>query len=343
MRKFLPIIFLLLSSFGQQLPPVGTIDFYGLRIVSEKDVQTALKIKIGDEWMQTLLSAEENRQLLKKLQGVEDASISLVCCNDSDGKSIVFVGIREKEAPVLTFHPAPNGKILLPETILQAGKDFQTAFAQAIAERDFSEDQTKGYSLAGNKNVRKIQEKFIPLAAKNLKILRRVLRESADAEQRALAAQIIAYAPDKNAVVGDLLYAANDANETVRNNATRAIILFANYANANPQSKIKIPADDFIPMLSSLDWTDRNKSLGVLDALTKKRETPLLKKLKIDALASLSEMARWKSPGHAQYAFSILGRIGNLSEEEIDESWKSKDREQNIKRILGLIEDKSLN
>ena len=327
-------LFPFLAVFGQELPPIGTIDFYGLRTVSEKDVRQALKIKIGDDWMQTLLAVEENRQFLKKIRGVEDASISLVCCNDLDGKSIVFVGISEKDAPALTFRAAPNGKIQLPEKILQAGKDFQTAFRQAISEKDFSEDQSKGYALAGNKNVRKVQEQFVSLAAKNLKILRRVLRESADTEQRALAAQIIAYAPNKNAVVGDLLYAVRDANETVRNNATRALILFAGFANANPQSKIEIPADDFIPMLNSLDWTDRNKSLGVLDALTKKREAKLLTKLKKDVLLSLVEMARWKSPGHAQTAFFILGRIANFSDVEIDKSWNSRFRELEVKKFL---------
>ena len=331
------LIFPLLAAFGQQVPSVGTIDFYGLRIVSEKDIQRALKIKIGDDWMQTLLAVEENRRILKKLPGVADASISLVCCNDLDGKSIAFVGIREKDAPVLTFRAAPNGKIRLPERILQAGKDFQKAFTQAIDEKDFSEDQSRGYSLAGNQAVRKVQQNFIEIAAKNIKILRCVLRESADAEQRALAAQVIAYAPNKNAVVGDLIYAVRDSNETVRNNATRALILFAGYTNSNPKSKIKIPADDFIPMLNSLDWTDRNKSLGVLDALTKKRDAALLAELKTNALASLVEMARWQSPGHAQSAFYILGRIGGLAESEIADAWKLKDREREIKLILERI------
>lgn len=342
MKYFLTILLVLilsLSAFGQQFPSVGIIDFYGLRTVSEKDVLSVLKIKSGDDGMKTLLSAEENRQLLKTIKGVEDASISLICCDDFDGKSIVFVGIREKGTPALKFRPAPNGKIRLPEMILQAGKDFQIAFAQAISEKDFSEDQLKGYSLAGNQNVRNAQKKFIPIAAKNLKILRRVLRESSDAGQRAIAAQIIAYAPDKNAVVGDLLDGATDADEAVRNNATRALILFANFANANPQLKIKVSAENFIPMLNSLEWTDRNKSLGVLDALTKNREKSLLNRLKADALASLVEMARWKNPGHAQTAFSILGRISNLSEDEIADAWKSKDREHEIKRMLERIKN----
>lgn len=343
MKKYFLTIFLsifpVIAAFGQQFPPIGIIDFYGLRTISEKDVWSVLKIKIGDDAIETIKSAEEIRQVLKKLPNVEDASISLICCDDIYGKSIIFVGIREKGKTALKFRAAPNGQVPLPEIVVQASKDFQTAFAQAITEKDFSEDDSQGHALFGNQNVRKVQERFVALADGHLKILQLVLHESADAEQRANAAQIIAYTHNKKAIVSDLIFAVNDADERVRNNATRALIVLANYAQANPQLKIKIPADNFIRMLNSLEWTDRNKSLGVLDALTKNRDVRLLVKLKNNALDSLIEMARWKSPGHAQTAFSILGRIGKLSEEQIYKAWKSEDREQEIKRILESIKN----
>ncbi|HRH45085.1 MAG TPA: HEAT repeat domain-containing protein [Pyrinomonadaceae bacterium] len=332
-------LFPLLTTFGQQFPPIGIIDFYGLRTISEKDVWSVLNIKVGDDAIETIKSAEEIRQTLKKLPNVEDASISLICCDDIFGKSIIFVGIREKGIPALKFNTAPTGKIRLPKIIAQAGKDFQTAFAQALAEKDFSEDDSQGHALFGNQNVRKVQERFVTLANEHLKVLQQVLRKSSDAEQRATAAQIIAYARNKKAIVSDLIFAVNDDNEHVRNNAIRALIVIANYAIANPSLKIKIPADDFIPMLNSLEWTDRNKALGVLDALAKNRDGRLLAKLKNNALDSLIEMARWKSPGHAQTAFSILGRIGKLSEVQIEKAWKTGDREQEIKRILDSIKN----
>lgn len=344
MKKYFLTIFLsifpFVTAFGQQFPSIGIIDFYGLRTISVKDVWSVLKIKIGDDAIETIKSAEEIRQTLKKLPNVEDALISLICCDDIYGKSIIFVGIREKGVPALKFRTAPNGKVRLPEIVVQVGKDFQTAFAQAVNEKDFSEDDSQGHAFFGNQNVRKVQERFVTLANDHLKILRRVLRESSNAEQRATAAQIIAYSSNKKAIVSDLIFAVNDADERVRNNAIRALIVIANYAQANPKLKIKIPADNFIRMLNSLEWTDRNKSLGVLDALTKNHDVRLLTALKNKTLDSLIEMARWKSPGHAQTAFSILGRIGKLSEEKIDKAWKSEDREQEIKRILESIKNK---
>lgn len=323
--------------FGQELPPVGTIDFYGLQSVSAEKVRSVMTIKTGDEWMKTIMSIEENRRRLKTLPNVEDAAISLVCCDGANGKSIVFVGIREKGIAPLAFRPAPSGTIRLPENVVQAGRDFQKAFMQAAAARDFSEDRSQGHALTGNKNVRAVQERFIVLAAENAPVLRRVLRESGDAGQRALAAQIIAYTKDKRKITDDLLYAVTDANEDVRNNATRALILIVDYANSNPQLKINIPADRFIKMLDSVDWTDRNKSLGVLDSLTKKRDPALLARLKKNSLASLTEMARWKSQDHAQSAFSILARLAAFSETEIENLWKSAERENKIETMLQKI------
>lgn len=334
------VFFSLVTTFGQDFPPVEEIDFYGLRTISEKNVRSLLMIKTNDEWKNILESIEENRRRLKTLPNVEDAAINLVCCDDLSGKSIVYVGIREKGAAVLSFRAAASGTIRLPENITQVGSEFQSAFIQAIAAKDFSEDVSQGHSLVGNKTVRLIQEKFITLAAENLVVLRRVLRESGDEQQRALAAQVIAYVKDKREVTDDLVFAVSDANESVRNNATRALILIAIYADINPQLKIKIPADRFIKMLDSLEWTDRNKSLGVLDALTKKRESALLLTLKKESFVSLTEMARWKNPGHARAAFFILGRIADLSEEEIENSWKLTNREQEIKKILEKIKSK---
>lgn len=175
-----------------QLPPVGIIDFYGLRTVSEKQALFVLKIKPGDDAIETLKAVEENRQFLKSLPGVEDAAIHLVCCDNNEQKSNIFVGIREKGTPVLSFRAPPNGKIHLTEPILKAGKEMDAAFLKAIATKDFTEDDSQGHALFSNADVRRVQESYIPLARQNLKLLQNVLHESSDPAERALAAQIIA-------------------------------------------------------------------------------------------------------------------------------------------------------
>ena len=63
-----------------------------------------------------------------------------------------------------------------------------------------------------NSEARAVQEKFLRLAAENTPLLRKVLRESADANHRALAAQIIAYSKDKRAVIRELVDAVKDSD-----------------------------------------------------------------------------------------------------------------------------------
>jgi hypothetical protein len=60
----------------------------------------------------------------------------------------------------------------------------------------------------------------------------------------------------------------------------------------------------------------------------------VLATLRRQALESLIDMSRWKSPGHAQYPFIILGRVGNIPEDEIQKAWAEGHREVLIEKVL---------
>jgi hypothetical protein len=333
--KIFSLVFLLVSlpvSTNGQYPPIGIIDFYGLRSVSQQQARQALQIKVGDSMPD---AREEIQRRLEALPNVEQAQLGPVCCEA--GKSILYVGIREKGAPVLRFRPAPTGTIRLPEPIVQAGSAFYDALTEGIQAGDAGEDDSQGYALNSYPKLRAIQERFIAFAAQNFALLRAVLHESADPEHRALAAQVIAYASNKQAVVKDLVDGMSDPDSGVRNSSMRALGVLASFAQLSPKQHIKVPVTPFIKMLNSLVWTDRNKSSSALDHLTEKRNPAVLSQLRKEALPALIEMARWKSPGHAGGAFFILGRCGNLSEEEILKDWASGNREILIDKVLRNI------
>src|SRR5262245_16081691 len=105
-----------------QIPPIGIIDFYGLRSISEQQIREALQIKEGDS---PIGKTKEAERRLESLPGVAEARISGGCCDA--GKSTLYVGIREKGAPSLQFRSAPQGKVRLPQDVLQAGEEFQKA------------------------------------------------------------------------------------------------------------------------------------------------------------------------------------------------------------------------
>lgn len=48
---------------------------------------------------------------------------------------------------------------------------------------------------------------------------------------------------------------------------------------------------------------------------------------------ALLEMARWKSPDHAFPAFTLLGRVAGMSEEDIRKAWSEGGREEMLARV----------
>jgi len=313
---------LLLSSSNAQMPPIGIIDFYGLHNLSESQVRQALKIKEGDSVPASLDDAVKE---LRALPGVEHVYPNIVCC-DGNGKSLLYIGIEEKGFPALRFRPAPKKNILLSHDVVEAGRAFGEAIEQAVLSGDAVEDESQGHALTHYPAARAIQEQFIKFAARDLKQLRDVLHNSNNAEHRALAAQVIAYTKNKQAVVSDLVFAIKDPDEGVRNNAMRALGVMAQ-AQTEGKLEINIPWTPFIEMLNSAVWKDRNKSSITLMRLTQKRDPAILAQLRDRAFESLVEMARWKDRGHAGGGFFILGRIAGLPEQELFEAWERNDRE----------------
>lgn len=182
--------------------------------------------------------------------------------------------------------------------------------------------------------MRETEERYITFAANNLHILRDVLYHSSDADQRALAAEVIGYSADHRSVVPDLAYAMSDPDSDVRNNAVRALAIIAEYGYDHPATGIRVSPDPFINLLSSLDWTDRDKAGFALVQLTQTRDPALLAALRQRALPSLIEMARWKNPGHADMFCLILGRIAGMPDKEIQSNLQRGEKETIIADVL---------
>jgi hypothetical protein len=298
---------------AQKSATVGIVDFYGLREITEIQVREALRIVEGDTITESTLRGAEKR--VRALPGVSNARVDGVCCDN--GKTTVYVGIEEKGTPAVHFNPPPKGHTRLPDDVVRAGAAFDAAFEKAVERGDFQEDQSKGHSLMHDPGARAVQEGFVALADRYGRQLREVLRDSDKPEERALAAQVLGYASDKASVVGALSSAMRDSDADVRNNAMRALWPIAAFAQKAPDRRIQVPADPFVDLLNSLTWTDRNKSSLALMSLTERREPALLSTLRQKALPALTEMARWKSRGHAIASVMILGRAAGIPENDL--------------------------
>jgi len=308
-----------------QAPRIGTIDFYGLRKVPEAKILQTLGVREGDFLPPSKGDAEEH---LDDVPGIVESHLEAVCCDT--GKMILYVGVEEKGSPHFDIREAPEGDVKLPEEITSSYRRFLESFESAVRSGRTGEDLTHGHSLSADPATRADQEMFPALAKDHLAELRDAIRNAADDDQRAVAAYIIGYAPNKKEVVGDLQYALKDADAGVRNNAVRGLMAMAVLARLDPAAQLKIEPTWFIEMLNSLSWSDRNRALQALQILTDKRDPATLEQLRDRALPALVEMARWKTLAHALPAFVLLGRIAEMPDAQVQTAWTKGDRESVI-------------
>jgi hypothetical protein len=152
-----------------QMPPIGIIDFYGLRQVSERQAREALQISEGtsfpDSDIATGQMIDAAKRSLRALRGVNDVFTELVCCDA--GPMMLYVGIVETGAAVMKFAPAPRGSARLPDDLVQAGRAYEKALSTAVRTGDVREDVTNGHALSSNAGLRAIEEQFIAFAARD--------------------------------------------------------------------------------------------------------------------------------------------------------------------------------
>lgn len=312
-----------------QAPRIGVIDFYGLNKVSVEKVRAALGVKEGDPLPASKADVEER---IEAVGGIVRASLEATCCED--GKAILYVGVEERGAPHFDYLDEPAGNAGLPAEIALAYGGFLEAVEHAARTGTAGEDLSRGHSLMADETARAFQLRFVELAEKHLDALRKALRESADAEHRAIAAYVIGYAPQKRLVVNDLQQAIRDPDPTVRSNAQRALGAIAVLGQSDPELGIRVEPTWFVEMLYSLSWTDRNNAAVALVNFTEKRDPRILAHLRERALPALAQMSRWKHLPHALPSFILLGRMAGLPEEEIQDAWRKGEREPVIGRAL---------
>ncbi len=312
-----------------QVPRVGIIEFYGLRKVSLARLEQALGVREGDPMPPSKAAVEES---LEAVPGVVRARVEAVCC--AAGQAILFVGIEEKGAPHAEFRPIPAKQITLPAAIVETYRELLRAVEQAARLGERGEDFVEGHSRMADPASRALQQRLVALAGEHLPALRDVLRSSADDEQRAIAAAVLGYAPQKSAVVDDLQFALQDSDEKVRGNAARALSAFAVLARRNAEQGIKISPTWLVEMLHSIVLSDRQTACHALLNLTEDRNADALALIRERAMGSLAEMARWKSLEYALPAYILLGRAAGIAEADIHSEWERGNREQMIRKAL---------
>lgn len=311
---------------------IGEVYFFGAAGVDVNTVRQAMGVRTGDAFTPEQWAAAEQRihAAVTHIAGSPPTDIASVCC-DSQGSQILYIGLPGKSSRPFAYHRAPTGHARLPAPGLRLYQSAMGQILPAIQAHQAGEDDTQGYALGQYPPLRTTELALRRYAMANDAAVRRVLQSSADSRQREAAAEVLGYAQQSPEQLSALVYAVRDPDAAVRNNATRALLVLA---SSSPAVAREIPAPDFVDMVSSGTWTDRNKASGLLMFLTQSRDPAVLDLLRQRSLPALVEIARWDL-GHAVAAQLILGRVAGIPEERLGKMVAAGDVEKIIAAATG--------
>jgi hypothetical protein len=294
---------------------IGEIEFFGYKgRVDVTLVRNALPFHEGSALkdLAALSEAKEAaRQAVKGATGRAPTDVAPTCC-DAHGQWIVYIGLSGK---AISLRPAPKGAARLSAEGVRLYQAAMDAVGKAAMKGATGEDVSKGYSLALDPVLRAIQLKMRDYALHHEPEIRAALASSSDPLHRAAAAELLGYAQASDAQIQALVRATRDADEGVRNNATRALLVLA---LSSRKWAGRIPPEGFVELLNSGTWTDLNKAGEILSVLTLSHNRKLNALLRSRALARLTEMARWQTQ-HARAARLILGRMAGIEESRLEQ------------------------
>ena len=306
---------LVLAASAEAQPPserIGLIDFYGYGTLDPAQLRAALPFQEGDVIPSKQVKQDTEKKLMS-LTGRTATEISRMCCLE-DGRSTIFVGLAEPDAPPLRYNPGPASDIKLPKEVHRLFEQLDKFTMAAVKKGDTGEDDSEGYALFKNPEARGEQLKIRDWVRANMATTFRVLETSRFAEERANAAEALGYAERSPEQIAALVRASFDASDDVRNNAVRALGVLCHLGSEVTK---RIPAARFVPMLHSLTWTDRNKAANLFLLLSQSRNPGVLEVLRDGGLVPLREMAQWKDWAHAVAAAVTLARIAGFPDDQV--------------------------
>ncbi len=312
MRRMLWLFAVALTARAQILKaPVVAVDFYGAAQVDFERLRAALPVRVGESLDAETAAGQDTGAEFLKLVGDNRWSLSPVFVPDLKGW-VVYVDVEPPGAASHRFRPEPSGAEQLPAEIVALYEHAMDRYVNGGIEA--GEETAEGYSLSKDPAMRADELQLIHYARKHAAKVYRVLETSASPRDRIAAAWIAGYAPQTNQQTAALLRGVDDPNGNVRNNVVRVLGVLAEHDTSMAR---RIPAEPFLPMLHSLTWTDRNKAMFVLGAVTAARDPKTLATLRRDAIGPLRQMSKWTNWGHAAAALTLLGRASGMAEERL--------------------------
>jgi hypothetical protein len=295
---------------------IGEVEFFGTAGIDLASARAALPVHEGEGIAAGGNASIRSRieQALTQATGHQVSDVAFICC-DTRGGLMIYVGLGGSNTATVSSRPAPHGNSCLPNAAVLLFVQTTNYLAEAVSRGITGVDDSPGYALSADPATRAKQMEMRRYAISHEPTIERALRSCPS--NRAAAAALLGYAHHSQRQITALMRATRDADIAVRNYAIRSL---RTLAVSSPKIAASIPAGEFVDLLNSGLWLDRNKVGSLLAALTAyTRNTKVLRRMREEALPSLIEMARWQNAAQADVYRVLLGRIAGLDEARIEE------------------------
>ena len=301
---------------------IGAINYFGYGDLPLEKVRSALPLHTGDTLTYATFSRKPVNDAVLNAVGKTPTDVNVVCCDDSH-RLLIFVGLPGSTSRPVPSNTAPSGTAHLDNKGLKLYEENKTVLAQAVARGSAGEDDSQGYMISKDPSLKAVNLAMRAYAVQREPELRNVLTNAGDPKQRRAAAELLGYVQRSPSQAKALSNAINDPDEEVRNNAVRALAVLV----AVPGSEqLQINVQPLINLLYSGVWTDRNKASFLLLRMTAGPNPQVLRSLRKEAIGPLIEGASWTGDfGHTMPFLIILGRIGSIPDNKLNEMLKSND------------------
>ena len=331
---------------AQQIPTVFKgLDLYRSSQISEAEVEKAFQSDIEQvvDLMSVAMSVgdmeaveEPYTAVVNGIRAMGDfafANLGIITYFE-EGENVVYVTVdvvdRADSIARMGFDAQPTGSVEDPLDVLAAWDEYLQKGFQLLQSRELGSESAScpvHHCFAGfeHPELEGYKGLFDRAAREHKTQLVRVLREEADASQRAAAAFVLAHMQDAGELVEILMPSVQDPSSSVRNSALRVLAFIA-----NGQDSVPIPVE---PVLRALDYpegSDRNKAAWLLAGLAGR---PEYREAILSAAPVLLRLLRLEQPNNHLPAYGILQELSGKDFGERDyDSWEAWVEEQVSKR-----------
>jgi len=302
----------------QPEPYVASIGVFGSSRINETVLRQALG-KSLEEWLSKGLKGDDSAmemevKLAEKVKKQFDLAYAdwtvMQFFEPSDLAIHITLDVVEKSdvQKRMPFKSNPNGQFKDPEGLLAAWRNYEEIGLNLVEAGQIVPDAEKCLALHcpfghSHKKLKPFQAVFSEGVKKHEKVLVEILNQSAQMDDRASAAYLLAYLNDANKVSQLLIPAIKDPEPLVRNNVLRVL---GDIAEKNKE--VVLPTKPFLEALEFPRASDRSKAIFVVMMMSAGSQQ-VREDILNTSIPSLLAMIRGNQPDQRDFSHNILRKI----------------------------------